>query len=137
MENDRVSEILRNHRSYRYAAKIGEEFLDSAPTVHNERRKGSNRWDAHRYNSMVSIVDNAVNEVLTDEERTIVKRKYLDQNPLTLTQIAHIIGYERKSVGRKHKSALRKLSKALEPIEEDLEITPFEHMFDEKGEFLQ
>lgn len=137
MHNDRVSEILRNQRSYRYAANITESFLDGAPTVYNDRRASPNRHDATRYNRLVKIVDAAVNEVLTDEERTVIKRKYLDQNPIKLKQIGTLLGYERKTIERRHKSALKKLGQALEPVENEDELTDFEHMFkDENGVYV-
>lgn len=138
VDNDKVSEILRNHKSYRYAAQIGEDFLDGAPTLYNERRKSLDRWDGTRYNRIVNIVKEAVDEVLTDEERTVIKRKYLDQNPITLRQISELLNYERKTIERRHKSALKKLGQALDPLEGHTEITPFEHHFkhDEQSDIV-
>lgn len=129
MDNGRVSEILSNFRSYRYAAKVGEEHLDGAPTLYNDRRRSPDRWDATRYNRIVNTVTGAVDEVLTDDEQKVITRRYLDRNPLTLGQIAETINRDRTAVSRIHKSALKQLSIALKPLEEDLEITPFEHMF--------
>lgn len=134
MNNDRVSEILSNFRSYRYAAKVGadEGFLDGPPTLYSERRMSPNRWDASRYNRIVNTVTGAVDDVLTDEQRTVIQRRYLDRNPLTLNQIADILNCDPSTITRRHKEALRKLGIALQPLENELEITPFEHMFNAK-----
>lgn len=131
MDNERVSEILTNFRSYRYAAKVGDDMglLDAAPTVYNERKRNANRWDANRYNRIVNTVTGAVEEVLTDEQRAVINRRYLDRNPLTLGQIADAIHRDRSAVSRLHKTALKKLGIALKPLEDETEITPFEHMF--------
>jgi len=131
MNNDEVSELLSNMRSYRYAAKVGQEqgYLDGAPTLFNERRMSPNRWDATRYNRIVNTVDGAVDEVLTDEQRTVIMRRYLDRNPMTLNQIASILNCDPSTITRRHKEALKKLGIALQPLENETEITPFEHMF--------
>lgn len=131
MDNERVSEILSNFRSFRYAAKVGEMegYLDGSPTLYSERLRSPNRWDASRYNRLVNAVKGAVDEVLTDEQRTVISRRYLDRNPLTLGQIADALNRDRSAVSRLHKGALKKLGIALQPLEKESEITPFEHMF--------
>jgi DNA-directed RNA polymerase specialized sigma subunit len=132
MNNEDVSEILTNFRSYRYAAKVGETegYLDGAPTLYGERQRSPNRWDATRYSRIVNTVNGAVDDVLTDEQRTVINRRYLERNPLTLGQIADVLHCDRKTVQRRHKEALKQLSIALQPIERETEITPFPHRFD-------
>lgn len=132
MNNEHVSEILTNFRSYRYAAKVGEVegLLDGAPTLYNERLRSPNRWDATRYSRIVNTVNGAVDEVLTDEQRAVIKRRYLERNPLTLGQIADVLHCDRSTVQRRHKEALKKLGIALEPLGRETEITPFEFMFE-------
>ena len=135
MNNEQVSEILSNFRSYRYAAKVGEMrgYLDCPPVLYNERKLNPNGWDASRYNRLVNTVTGAVDDVLTDEQRAVIKRRYLDRNPLTLGQIADILNCDRSTVQRRHKEALRKLGIALAPLERETEITPFEFMFEKEG----
>ncbi|MBB6672614.1 sigma factor-like helix-turn-helix DNA-binding protein [Cohnella nanjingensis] len=132
MNNDQVSDILTNFRSYRYAAKVGEVegFLDGAPTLYNERKTSPNRWDATRYSRIVETVKGAVDEVLSDEQRTVIMKKYLERNKLTMGQIASILNCDRTTITRRHKEALKQLGIALEPLEHEAEITPFEHMFE-------
>lgn len=132
MDNREVSDILTNFRSYRYAAKVGESegLLDGAPTLFNDRKHSPNRWDATRYNRIVNTVNGAVDEVLTDEQRSVIMKRYLDRNPLTLGQIADVMHCTRKTIERRHKTALKTLSIALEPLSKETEITPFPHIFD-------
>lgn len=131
MRNDDVSEILTNFRSYRYAAKVGEAegYLDGAPTLYGERLRSPNRWDATRYSRIVNTVTGAVDDVLTDDQRAVIMKRYLERNPLTLGQIADILNCDRSTVQRRHKEALNKLGIALDPLKKETEITPFEHMF--------
>lgn len=138
MNNEDVSEILTNFRSYRYAAKVGEAegLLDGAPTLYGDRLRSPNRWDATRYSRIVSTVNGAVDDVLTDEQRSVIMKRYIDRNPLTLGQIADVMHCTRKTVERRHKTALKMLSIALKPLEEHTEITPFPHRFDPSWTFV-
>lgn len=131
MENNKVIELLKNYRSYEYASRnCGEPTY--TPLLLSERRRDPNNWDASRYTRIVNIIEGAVNQVLSDDQRTIINRKYLDKNTLTLNQIANILHKDRSTIGNWHKEAINRLSIAMEPLtESEREITAFDHMFDQ------
>lgn len=130
MNNDQVTQLLKDYRSYRYAAKNCGDTPSWAPTLYSERRTSPNGWDRSRYNRIVNMIDGAVNDVLSDDQRTVIMRKYLDRNTLNLNEIADVIKKDRSSVSRLHTEAVRKLSVALAPLNDDeQEITNFDHMF--------
>lgn len=134
MTHNQLTEILRDFRSYRYAVHNcgGMHALDdmTLPVVISERRRNPNQWDATRYSRIVSAIECAVNDVLSDDQRTVIMRKYMDRNTLTLNEIADITRQHRSTVSRWHKEALRRLTIALQPFAKDeQEITNFDHMF--------
>jgi hypothetical protein len=131
MDHDTVVELLKNFRSYRYAAKNCREYVDQLPVVYSERRYNLTGWDWTRYNRIVNMIQGAVDEVLSDDQRTVIQRKYLDRNTSTLSEIANAIYRDRKTVERWHKEAIKRLTIALQPLSEDeREIQNFDHMFD-------
>lgn len=133
MNNDKVTELLKNYRSYRYAVNNCGPGIEGfrLPAVISERRVNMNVWDATRYNRIVNMIDGAVNEVLSDDERTVIMRKYLDRNTLNLNEIATVLHKDRTTIGRWHTAAIRRLAIALQPLSEDeREIHNFDHMFD-------
>lgn len=129
MDREVLTEILLHFRSYRYAAEMGEEFLEGSPPTYSERRQYVNRWDATRYSRIVHAINSAIRDVLTDEQATIIELRYLERNPQSLASIAGVMRLDKKTVQRKHKQALHKLGIALDMINSDPEITPFEHIF--------
>lgn len=130
MDLNVLTEILRNFRSYRYAAKMGQEFLDGSGPMYSERREVINRWDATRYSRIIHALSAAIKDTLTDEQAFIIEQHYLEKNPRTLVSISDELGLTRKTVSRKHRQALAKLGHALDMMaESDPEITPFEHIF--------
>lgn len=132
MNNDEVAQLLKDFRSYEYAAiNCGSTVDERLPLVISERMRSSGRWDKDRYNRIVGIVKGAVDYCLDDDQRTVIMRKYLDRNTLTLNQIAAILHKDRSTVGRYHTEALNKLTKALVTLNADeYEITNFDHRFD-------
>lgn len=93
-------------------------------------------WDKTRYNRIVNIIKGAVDYCLDDDQRTVIMRKYLERNRLTLSEISNLLHKDRTTIGRWHREALSKLSIALEPFSDEiLEITPLEHMFDHNWKF--
>ena len=137
MDNNTVTELLKNFRSYEYAAMMSiksdvlQYEIDVRPLVYTERKLNLNQWDKQRYTRIVNLIRGAVDYVLNDDQRTVIMRKYLDRNTLTLKEIAAILHKDRTTVGRWHTEAINSLAKALHPMEEDeREINNFDHMFD-------
>lgn len=133
MDNNQVTELLKNFRSYEYAAMMcgAPPVLDRQALIYTERRRGPNSWDQQRYSRIVKLMRGAVEYVLNDDQRTVIMRKYLDRNTLTLKEIAAILHKDRTTVGRWHTEAINSLAKALHPMdEEEREIDNFDHMFD-------
>ncbi len=136
MDNNTVTELLKNYRSYKYAVnncgRIDFEPGYTVQTVYNQRfKRNPDAWDKDRYNRIVTMIEGAVNDVLSDDQRTIINRKYLDRNTMTLKQIAAITGCDASTVSRWHTEAVRRLAIALEPLTEDeREITNIDHMFE-------
>lgn len=140
MHNDQVTELLKNYRSYRYAAKNTMEYVDETgiimSRVYAERLPNRNVWDATRYNRIVNMINGAVDEVLSDDQRTVIKRKYLDRNPQNINEISYSIHKDRCTVSRWHKDAIRRLAIALEPLSYDeREIQNIDHIFDPNWKF--
>ena len=131
MENNKVIELLKNYRSYQYAANnCGSTDDIMLPVMISDRRRNPNMWDQTRYNRIVNMIDGAVNHVLSDDQRKIISRKYLDRNTMSLKQIAAITGCDPSTVSRWHTEAIRRLSIALQPLsEEEQEIQNFDHRF--------
>lgn len=131
MLHDQVTELLKNYRSYEYAAiNCGRTDMD-LPLMISERVRNPNTWDWSRYNRIVNIVKGAVDHVLSDDQRTVIVRKYLERNTLTLNEISHILHKDTSTISRWHTEAIRRLAIALEPLRADeKEINNFDHMFD-------
>lgn len=132
MDNNQVTELLKKYRSYQYAVKNcgpveGGVFL---PKVYSERMVGDkNVWDRARYNRIVTLITGAVNEVLSDDQQTVIKRKYLDRNPMALYEIANALHKDKSTVSRWHAEALEQLAIALHPLsEEEMEIHNLDYM---------
>ncbi|UVI31203.1 sigma factor-like helix-turn-helix DNA-binding protein [Paenibacillus spongiae] len=131
MNHDQVTELLKNYRSYRYAAKNCGEPEGRLPVLYSERRRNLNGWDQDRYHRIVNMITGAVEDVLSDDQRTVISRKYLDRNTLTLSEIADILHKDRTTVSRWHTEAIRRLTIALQPLSADeREINNVDHMFD-------
>ncbi|MCI3922441.1 hypothetical protein MO973_19600 [Paenibacillus sp. TRM 82003] len=124
-DRNKVTELLKNYRSYRYAVSNG-----IAPHVEDETTGGGGgygpriptlyrgSWDAstddyRRYSRAVRLISGAVEDVLNDEEQSIVRYKYMERNTLTLSQIADKMNMSERRVLYLHKKALKSLSYAL------------------------
>ncbi|MMZ65437.1 hypothetical protein D1872_278420 [compost metagenome] len=101
-------------------------------TVYSQRHgRNLNNWDRERYNRIVGIIEGVVDFVLSDDERLIIQKKYLDRNTMSLKEIATSLHRDRTTVGRWHREAIGKFADAMMFVsEDDWEITPFDHMFD-------
>lgn len=136
MDNNQVTRLLTDFRSYEYASFNCGRDNEPLPYIIAERMRDPNGWDRNRYNRIVNIVRGAVDHVLSDDHRTVISRKYLDRNTLNLSEIALLLRVDVSTVSRWHKDALRRLAIALEPLtDSEMEISNFDHMFDSKGRF--
>jgi DNA-directed RNA polymerase specialized sigma subunit len=139
MNSNQVTELLKNFRSYEYAAnncQRDESII--LPRVYSERRKNNRCWDEYRYNRIVNMVNGAVNEVLSDDHRTVIMRKYLERNTLTLNEIAAVLHKDRTTISRWHTEAIKRLTIALQPLSDDeREINNFDHMFEPGWEYKE
>lgn len=139
MDHNQVTQLLKDYRCYEYAAiNCGSQDNERLPVVISERMGNPSRWDKDRYSRIVGIIKGAVDHVLSDDQRTVIMRKYLDRNRLNLAEIAVILHKDRTTIGRWHTEAINKLAIALEPINYDMyEITRFDHKFDKEWTFKE
>ncbi|WP_348624674.1 hypothetical protein ABFT51_07560 [Paenibacillus peoriae] len=141
MDKEKVIKMLTDYRSYEFAVRNIESGLGSSGplmpiNMKNHRLMRAGDWDYRRYSLIVKMIKGAVDEVLSDNERIVITRKYLDQNKKSLKEIAHEVHRDRGTVAAWHTSALKKLIKALKPLDEEIEyIENFDHMFDRDGQF--
>lgn len=134
MNNDQVTQLLKDFRSYEFAAFNCGRLHYTVPNRLLDPQRNPDGWDQNRYSRIVMLVKGAVDEVLSDDQRTIIMRKYLDRNTMTLNEIADAIHRDRTTVSRWHREAIRKIALSLAPLGYDeMEITNFDHMFDEMG----
>ena len=138
MNHEQITQLLKDYRSYRYAVMQYErhQTIPQAGVANYSGMPGGSgapelffanvgrmadygsasfqdQLDYNAYRSVINAIDGAVMDVLTDGERTVVMRKYLDREPKTLTQIAQSIEKDERTVRRYHKEACRKLRNAL------------------------
>ncbi|MVP00361.1 sigma factor-like helix-turn-helix DNA-binding protein [Paenibacillus lutrae] len=128
MNQNKVTELLKNYRSYRYAISNGisphqQDDISGMPMGGGYGSRPpmgfggrgtilSSLMDYQQYRRVVSLIDGAVQEVLDDEENSVIELKYLARNTLTLALIAKRKGLSEKTVGTIHKRALNKLTLA-------------------------
>lgn len=132
MNNDQVIRLLIDYKSYKYALKNVGSMDTGLPLISATRLNGD-LWDATRYARIVGMIEGAVNELLTDDQRMVIMRKYLDRDSdsVTLKDLADLKHRDRGTIARWHKEALRRLTVALAPLGlDEAEITNVDHMFD-------
>jgi len=121
--------MLKNYRSYRYAVSNGVapweshdtrgmpmngEFGSRVPKAWTGSGDSSySEWDYKRYSKAIAVVEGAINEVLDDNQRTVIMRKYVDRNSRTLCEIANDLDKDERTIRRWHKEAIRQLTNAL------------------------
>lgn len=148
MDNNTVTKLLTDFRSYKFALmNLGVDETVNNPAnirpIYSERvpkhiSRYDTAYDRERYTRIVTMVESAVNYVLNDDQRTVIMRKYLERNTMNLDEIANILHKHRTTVGRWHREAINKLSKALLPISKDyMEISNIDHMFDPNWTFKE
>lgn len=133
-----VKWYLGKYRSFEYASLNCGTLDERTPVIISERRRNPNGWDRSRYSRIVTIIKGAVDHVLSDDQRTVIMRMYLERNRSTIGEIAGMLHRDRTTVGRWHKEALEELTYAFDPLlREDAELTPFEHRFDKNWVFVE
>ncbi|EHS59445.1 sigma-70 family RNA polymerase sigma factor [Paenibacillus sp. Aloe-11] len=141
MDKEKVIKMLIDYRSYEFAVRNIESGLGSSGplmpiNMKNHRLMRAGDWDYRRYSLIVKMIKGAVDEVLSDNERIVITRKYLDQNKKSIKEIAHEVHRDRGTVAAWHTSALKQLINALKPLDDEIEhIENFDHMFDRDGQF--
>jgi hypothetical protein len=125
---DKVTELLKNYRSYKFAISNGiaphDDQAELGISIHSgfgsrvPRLGGRGTWDASfldfkKYTYVVRMIEGALTEVLDDDMQTVIKYKYLERNTLTLSQIADKMHCHEQTAKHLHKKALKELSKAL------------------------
>ncbi|MDP9676266.1 hypothetical protein J2W97_002261 [Paenibacillus jamilae] len=141
MDKEKVIKLLIDYRSYEFAVRnmdlgIGSSGPLMPINMKNHRLMRAGDWDYRRYSLIVKMIKGAVDEVLSDNERTVITRKYLDQNKKSIKQIAHELHRDRGTVTSWHTSALKHLINALGPLDEEFEhIENCDHMYDRDGHF--
>jgi predicted DNA-binding protein YlxM (UPF0122 family) len=140
MDNNTVIKLLADYRSYKFALmNLGgeQESRYTNRNVYAERKplhiSNYNTWyDRERYTRVVGLLESAVDFVLSDEQRSIIRDKYMERNRLNLGEIADKLHKDRKTVSTQHKKAINSLCKALLPISQDyMEINNLDHMFED------
>lgn len=131
MNKDQVIQALKDYRSYKYAISngiaayveddmagmpMGGSYGSRAPSL-SRGTFISSTTDYLKYKRFIAVLEGAINDVLSDNERMVIMRKYIDRNSTTLYQISLDKDKEEKTIGRWHKSALDKISKALQFVE--------------------
>lgn len=147
MTRDQITELLKNYRSYKYAVRNYEsnhqpdaaiasyEFMPRSPGFESSVPRGNmgltfqDSIDCQRYRRIVQAIDGAVNDVLSDNERVVIKCKWMNPNRINLNDIAQQKGVHPVTVKRWHKEALKALSIALSFVEE----VPHIHEIKEKA----
>ena len=131
MNQDRVVELLKNYRSYKFAVNNGIAAHDPYDNTGMPRGGGygsreprlgggstlQSEMDYRMYKGIVTAIEGAVSEVLDDDQATVIRRKYLDRNKRTLAQIAAERCVDASTVTRWHKMALKQLTVALALVE--------------------
>lgn len=143
MDNNQVIKLLTDYRSYKFALNnLGGMAVDSEMQwmfkmgIYDERVRSrlSNHdrtSDQSRYSRIVTLLESAVDFILSDDQKTIIQLKYMERNKMNLSEIADRLHKDRKTVSTQHKKALNSLSKAMMPLKQDyMEITNLDHMFD-------
>lgn len=133
--NSRVTELLRNYKSYKYAvaqyvkhkpmAQAGVANYDAMPNgsgapelffTLNARladmglTSQSDEHDYEQYRRAVNEIEGAL-ETLTDDEQSVIRLKWMSD--VTLKDIAKRKSYSVDTIKRWHKSAINKLDISL------------------------
>lgn len=132
--SERVTRMLKNYRSYKYAVSNGiapfqdEDVIGMPRTPGYGSRPPTPLWgrgsiqaslnDYRAYKRVVQAIEGAVADVLDDDEQNVIRHKYMERNTLTLGQVADRYHMSERQVKYLHKKALKKLTVALAFVDE-------------------
>jgi predicted DNA-binding protein (UPF0251 family) len=133
MDRDKVTELLKNYRSYKYAISNGIAPYQAEDTVGMPMGGGygsrppaglngrgtilDSLMDYQKYKRAITCLEGAIEDVLDDDEREVIRMKYLERNKLTLDTIAKRKHMHKNTVTGIHKRALKTLANALMFVE--------------------
>lgn len=131
MNQDKVVELLKDYRSYKFAISNGIAGYNPYDDTGMPRGGGygsreprlgggstfQSQMDYRLYTQVVRLVDAAVMELLDDHERAVIESKYLSREKKTLERIAEIMDKDVRTIRRWHKAALKELTKAFALID--------------------
>ena len=131
----KVIELLKLYRCYKYAAENAGNYGSKSGGqriqyyVNRDDSVTLDEWDYLRYSRIVQMINGAVMDVLSDNQRKVIQRRYLDRNPKTMTEIADELHVVQPTVSRWHKEAIKRLTIALAPLQYE-EINDFSDQLD-------
>jgi predicted DNA-binding protein YlxM (UPF0122 family) len=152
MDNQTVIKLLTDYRSYKFALmnlgglrerSNGDEDRYLMRRVYDERipfriSNYDSGYDKDRYSRVITTLESAVEYVLSDDQRSIIRMKYMERNKLNLSEIADRLHKDRKTVSSQHKKAINSLSKAMLPFKKEyMEIENLDHMFDPNWAYME
>lgn len=133
MNKEQLVETLKNYRSMKYAIRngvapyqaddtrgmpMGGGYGSRPPAGINGRGSTlQSIMDLNRYTRVVEAIDGAVVDVLSDNQRTVIYRKYLDRNTTTLFEISKQLDKDESTIRRWHKEALNQLETCLKFVD--------------------
>lgn len=141
MNQDKITELLKNYPYYRYAVRMYETDRPVAlrATEYSDMPRGGgfgarapklfgpayqDELDYAEYKKAVMYIEGAL-ETLTDEEQSVIKLRWMDE--LSLDQIAKRKSYSKSTIKRTHRRAWCKLTICLRfmdvPHIEQIQIT--------------
>lgn len=131
MDNSMVISLLKNYRSYKFAldnlggmVNVSSGVDLSRFSIYEQRKpryipNNDITYDGTRYSRIISLLDAAIDYVLSDNEREVIRLMYLERNKLDKVRTSEALHIDRKTVTKYHDEAIDALSKALYPINEE------------------
>lgn len=133
MNKEQMIDSIKNYRSMKYALQNGiapfqsDDMLGmpmgggygSRPpaSIYGRGSTFDSTMDVISYSIVVRAIEGAVNDVLSDNQRTVINRKYLDRNTTTLFEISKQLDKDESTIRRWHKEALNKLEMCLKFVD--------------------
>ncbi|KKO51138.1 sigma factor-like helix-turn-helix DNA-binding protein [Paenibacillus sp. DMB20] len=141
MDKNKVVYLLSRFNSFEYAVRKTQDAHGGPLLPRNKidnRLLPANVWDNRRYTRIVEFIRGAINELLSDNERMVIMRKYLDRNKMSLKEIANDLNRDRGTISKWHTGALEQLCTALEPLDDEyVHISNLDHMFDQDWRYSE
>lgn len=135
MDRNEIIELLKNYPSYKQAIHNFESHMpEPSAAVANYNGMPSGKGapefffapvgrmadigtlslldvkDYQEYKYIVNVIESTIENVLSDNERKVIKYKWLNRNSISLAKIAIMCDKHENTVKYWHKEALKKLS---------------------------